>query len=162
MLFSALKKIFSSKAWISLYLVLVFIGCIVWWFTTDVKITLGNLGSEGKTLYVYFDILLSVGMIFLFPLFITSFLYRWYALGDKTKMKKKTGIGLIGGIIGTILSGCSCCGVTLASYLGLLPLMSLLPYEWLLGIKFIGLLGLLYALYETLIHLESCAIKKKA
>lgn len=38
---------------------------------------------------------------------------------------------MVGGIIGTIISGASCCGATLAASFGLLPLMSLLPYDGL-------------------------------
>lgn len=61
--------------------------------------------------------------------------------------------------MGTILSGCSCCGLTLASYFGLLPLMSFLPYSGL-EIKILGTLGLLWALYDTYKNLETCRVKR--
>ncbi len=43
MFLSSLKKIFSSYIWVALYSILVLIAGIVWWLTTDVAITLGNL-----------------------------------------------------------------------------------------------------------------------
>lgn len=162
MLFLSLKKIFSSPYTAALYILLALIAGVTWWITTDVKITLGNLGAEGKTLYVYLDILVSIFIVLLFPLFITGFIYRWYSLGNKSFLKGKSWVGMIGWIVSTILSGCSCCGVTLASYLGLLPLMSFMPYEWLLWIKILWLIALLYSLYDLLRNLESCKIKKKA
>lgn len=53
MLLVSLKKIFSSFSRTIIYIALVILAGIAWWYTTDVKITLGNLGAEGKTLYVY-------------------------------------------------------------------------------------------------------------
>jgi hypothetical protein len=65
---------------------------------------------------------------------------------------------MIGGLIGTIISGASCCGATLAVYFGLLPLLTALPYSGL-EIKILGTLGLLYALYDVLKNLEICEVK---
>jgi hypothetical protein len=79
--------------------------------------------------------------------------------GHAENLHHKTGVGTIGGIIGTILSGCSCCGLTLASYFGLLPLMNLLPYDGL-EIKILGTLGLLWAIWDTYKNLEVCQVKK--
>ena len=80
-------------------------------------------------------------------------------INDKTPFSKTNILGTIGGTLGTILSGCSCCGLTLASYFGLLPLMSLLPYDGL-EIKILWTLGLVYALYDILKNLETCSWKK--
>ena len=66
---------------------------------------------------------------------------------------------MIGGIIGTILSGCSCCGLTLAASFGLLPLMTILPYDGL-EIKILGALGLLYATWDIMVNLETCRVKR--
>lgn len=78
--------------------------------------------------------------------------------GHKENLHHKTGIGAISGVIGTILSGCSCCGLTLASYFGLLPLMNLLPYSGL-EIKILGTIGLLWAIWDTYRNLEVCRVK---
>ncbi len=81
-------------------------------------------------------------------------------LKEKVSFSKTNILGTLGGTIGTIVSWSSCCGLTLASYFGLLPLMNILPYSGL-EIKIIGTLGLLYALYDILKNLETCTWKKK-
>ena len=95
----------------------------------------GNYGE----LHTYTDIALSMVMISGVPLFIMAVYHKASMFGKSETLSGKTGIGAIGGTIGTILSGCSCCGLTLASYFGLLPLMSFLPYDGL-EIKLIGAL----------------------
>lgn len=157
----SLKKIFASRNRTIVYIFFVLGASTAWWYTTDVAVTTWNLGAEGKTLYVYLDLLVSWLVVLFFPLFIVAFSYRGYVLGDKRHLNKKSWLGAFGGLIGTILSGCSCCGVTMASYIGLLPLMSFIPYEWLLGIKILGLLALFYALYDLLKDLETCKLQKK-
>ena len=129
---------------------------MLWWYTTDISTMFGNYGA----VHTYIDISLSSIMILGFPLFILAVIYRGQKFGNRENLDGKTGIGMVGGIVGTILSGCSCCGLTLASYFGLLPLMSFLPYDGL-EIKVLGTMGLLYSLYEILTHLETCKIKKK-
>jgi hypothetical protein len=68
-------------------------------------------------------------------------------------------MGASGGIIGTIISGASCCGGTIAIYFGLIPLMTLLPYDGL-EIKGLAVLGLLWAIWDLYTHLETCRMKK--
>ncbi len=117
------------------------------------------VGNYGK-LHTYTDVALSMVMIFWFPLFIMGLYHKGNLFGKHENLHKKSLLWTISGTIGTILSGCSCCGLTLASYFGLLPLMNLLPYDGL-EIKILGTLGLLYALYDIMKNLEVCQVKKK-
>ncbi len=149
------KKIFSSPVFLLSYVFLVFSAFGIWWYFTDVQIMFGNYGK----LFTYTDISLSMLMILGFPLFLVGILYKGFRFGYRENLDTKTGIGTISGIIGTILSGCSCCGLTLASYFGLLPLMSFLPYSGL-EIKILGTLGLLWAIRDTYQNLESCRVKR--
>jgi hypothetical protein len=87
-------------------------------------------GNYGKV-HTYTDITLSWAMILGFPLFLIAIYYKGMLYGKKETTQQKNIIGMIGGALGTILSGCSCCGLTLASYFGLLPLMNFLPYNGL-------------------------------
>jgi hypothetical protein len=153
---SSLQSLFSTKSRICAYIILVLAAGLLWWYTTDIAIMFGNYG----TLHTYADIVLSMIMIFGFPLFILAVVYRGLLFGNRSNLDGKTGIGAIGGIIGTIMSGCSCCGLTLASYFGLLPLMGFLPYDGL-EIKIIGTAGLVYALIQILGNLQTCKIKTK-
>ena len=115
----------------------------------------GNYG----TVHTISDILLSAFMILGFPLFLVSLMYRGEKFGTKDSLSGKSGVGLFSGILGTIISGASCCGLTLASYFGLIPLMTLLPYAGL-EIKIFSVAGLLYALWYTLKNLDTCKIRK--
>lgn len=151
---SNLTKPFQNRTLLITYLSLIVIGALIWWYFTDVTIMLGNYGK----IHTYTDIFLSVFMILWFPLFIVGMIHKWLQFGKKENLHSRSLIGTIGGTIGTILSGCSCCGLTLASYFGLLPLMSLLPYDGL-EIKILGTLGLLWALSDLYKNLEVCRIR---
>ncbi|MBC7503686.1 hypothetical protein H7169_01845 [Candidatus Gracilibacteria bacterium] len=150
------KTLISSPRRLISYLILVIFATLLWWYSTDIRIMFGNYGN----LHTYTDIILSVVMILTFPLFLIALFYKSYKYGKRADIGGKTGTGIIGGIIGTILSGCSCCGLTLAASFGLLPLMSLLPYDGL-EVKVLGAVGLLYALWDILKNLESCKIQSK-
>jgi|JI8StandDraft_1071087.scaffolds.fasta_scaffold258308_2 hypothetical protein len=115
----------------------------------------GNYGE----IHTYTDIGLSAIMIIGFPLFLIALYHKGMLFGKQQTLEKKNILGTLGGTIGTILSGCSCCGLTLASYFGLLPLMNLLPYDGL-EIKILGTIGLLYATWDILVNLETCKVKR--
>ena len=155
-MFQNLQKLFASHQRKVIYLVLVALAAFVWWVYTDIAIMFGNYGP----LHTYFDISLSAIMILGFPLFLLALFYRGLKFGKEENLNGKTGVGMVGGIIGTIISGCSCCGLTLAAYFGFLPLMNFLPYDGL-EIKVLATLGLLYALWSIVSELDTCAMKKR-
>lgn len=152
-MFQNLKKLFYIKTRIFAYILLVMLAWWVWWYFTDVAIMVGNYGK----LHTYIDVMLSIMMIVGFPLFLLGFWHKVTLFGQQS-ITGKSSTGMIGGLIGTIISGASCCGSTLAIYFGLLPLMTFLPYDGL-EIKILGTLGLLYALYDVLKNLEICEVK---
>lgn len=154
-MYSNLKTLFSSPARILTYIILVLLAWALWWSMTDILIMFGNYGE----LHTYTDIMLSVVMILIFPLFLVALGYKSWTYGKRADMSGKTGIWVIGGTIGTILSGCSCCGLTLAASFWLLPLMSFLPYDGL-EIKIVWALGLLYATWDIMVNLETCRVKR--
>ncbi|PID84268.1 hypothetical protein CSB09_01940 [Candidatus Gracilibacteria bacterium] len=150
-----LKTLFSKRWVLPVYGILVFFQASLWYYFTDVEIMFGNYGA----LHTWTDILLSWATFLLFPLFIFAFVYKSHAFGTKnTKTTEKT--GFLGGVIATIISGSSCCGLTLASYFGLLPLMQFLPGSGI-EIKILATLALCYATFITLRDMQSCAIQKK-
>lgn len=152
---TAIKKVFSRPWLFWMYMILILISFGIWWYFTDVRIMLGNYGKP----FTYTDVGLSMLMVVGFPLFLVGILYKWLRFWHRENLDTKTGIGTISGLIGTILSGCSCCGLTLASYFGLLPLMSFLPYSGL-EIKILGTIGLLWAIRDTYKNLETCRVKR--
>jgi hypothetical protein len=152
-MYTNLTHLFSSLGRLTIYSILVLIAGLIWWYFTDIRIMFGNYGE----IHTYMDIALSWIMILGFPLFLMAVYHKGMLFGHKETTQKKNIFAMIGGTLGTILSGCSCCGLTLASYFGLLPLMNILPYDGL-EIKVLGTVGLLYALWDIIIHLETCQI----
>ncbi len=155
-MFTNIKHLLFSPLRGIIYILLVIFAWLLWWYFTDIEIIFGNYGE----FHAYTDIALSMMMIFWFPLFLIAVVYRGWKFGKKENMSGKTWVGLVWGILWTIISGCSCCGLTLAAYFGFIPLMTLLPYDGL-EIKILATFSLLYALFSTLKNLESCQISKK-
>jgi hypothetical protein len=151
-----LHHLFKNKKIQVIYILLLASAFWIWWYFTDVAIMFGNYGK----IHTSIDIGLSMIMIIGFPLFLVALYHKGMLFGKKETLEKRNILGTLGGTLGTILSGCSCCGLTLASYFGLLPLMNLLPYDGL-EIKIIGTLGLLYALSDIIRNLETCKVKSK-
>lgn len=155
-MFQNFKKLFSSNMRIFAYISLIIIAWGIWWYFTDIAIMFGNYWP----IHTYIDISLSIIMILGFPLFIMGLYHKGNLFGKHENLHHRSLIGTMSGTIGTILSGCSCCGLTLASYFWLLPIMNLLPYDGL-EIKILGTLGLLYALYDIMKNLEVCQMRKR-
>ncbi len=154
-MFKNLKHLFSSINRLSIYLILVLLLALIWWHATDIKIMFGNYGN----IHTYTDILLSVVMIITFPMFIIALIYRSWKYWKRADIDWNSINWIIWWILWTIISWASCCGATLAASFWLLPLMSFLPYSGL-EIKVLGALWLLYALWEILINLETCKIRR--
>lgn len=154
-MFKNLQHLLSSRKRLLMCILLIIILTWLWWYTTDLKIMFGNYGS----IHTYTDIILSITMIITFPIFIVALIYRSWKYWKRADIDWKSINWIIWGIIWTIISGASCCGATLAASFGLLPLMSFLPYSGL-EIKILGAIWLLYALWEILVNLETCKIRK--
>ena len=126
-MYTNLKTLISSSHSLLSYLALVILALTTWWHSTDIVIMFGNYGD----IHTYTDIVLSMIVILIFPFFLIALVYKSYKYGKRADIGRKTSTGIVGGIIGTIISGASCCGATLAASFGLLPLMNLLPYDGL-------------------------------
>lgn len=148
-------KPFQKPTLFSLYVFLVIVLLLLWWNFTNIEIMFWNYGN----FHTYADIIFSMIIVFCFPLFIIGITYKWLLFWVRETIGWKNGIGASGGIIWTIISGASCCGWTLAIYFGLIPLMTLLPYDGL-EIKLFAVIWLLWANYDLYKYLEVCRIKK--
>ncbi|MCD5382894.1 hypothetical protein LR002_02115 [Candidatus Gracilibacteria bacterium] len=112
------------------------------------------IGNLGKVFYNT-EIILTILNSILFGIFLGGTLYKidFFSV-------KKSGIGLLGGFLGAIVSGCPACSITLASYLGLAGIISIFPYHGI-ELKFLSLFVLLYVDYSILKNLEMCELKIK-
>ena len=149
-----LKILFTSTTRIFAYFILVLLLTLIWWYTTDIRVMFGNYGN----VHTYTDIGLSIFIIIFFPLLIISIFYKSWKYWKRADIELNTINWAISGIIWTIISGASCCGATLATYFGLLPLMSFLPYDWL-ELKILWAAWLAYWLWNSIRHLTVCKIK---
>lgn len=153
-IFQNIRLLFARRSYLIAYILMVLVLLGTWYFFTNHKIIVGNYGL----LHASIDIGLSMIVIWGFPLFLLAWIFRSITLGSSNK--KHASAGLLGGIMGVIISGSSCCGLTLATYFGLIPLMSFLPWSGL-EIKIIAVCMLAYSLYTTLKNLTTCAYKPK-
>ncbi len=154
-MFSNLSKPFRNPYLFGMYVFCIVLFFLVWWNFTDIEIMFWNYGN----LHTYTDIVSSLIIVFCFPLFLIGVTYKWLLFWMHETIGWKNGIGASGGIIWTIISGASCCGWTLAIYFGLIPLMTLLPYDGL-ELKLLAILWLLWANYDLYKNLELCRMRK--
>jgi len=113
--------------------------------------------NMGYTFYIT-ELILDIAIAILFGLFIWSTVYKIFYFSTPTK--KTIWLWSIASFFGILVSGCPACSITLASYLGLASILSVLPYHWI-ELKVLSFIMLLYVVYDTLKTLEVCDIKKK-
>lgn len=143
-------KVFKKPIWIMgfiFWMVIIFIPMYKFLDKELVQNTLWN------TFYLT-EITLTIIIAILFWLFLWATLYK-----IKYFSSTNSSVWFFGWIIWVLVSGCPACSITLASYIGLASLISLLPYHWL-ELKVISVFLLLYANYITLRDLEVCKMKK--
>jgi len=104
------------------------------------------------------ELILDIFIALLFWLFIGSTVYKIFYFSTHTK--KHLWVWGVASFFGILVSGCPACSITLASYLGLASILSILPYHWI-ELKVLSFIMLLYVVYDTLKTLEVCSIKKK-
>ncbi len=145
-----LKKIFGKKSsFFFLFLGIFIIGYPSYYFTESLQI-IGNLGIT----FYYVEISLSIIISILFWLFLSASFYKL-----KYFKTTNTWVWWIWAFLGIIVTWCPACSITIASYIWLASIISILPFYWL-ELKFISVLMLIYANYSIIKNLEICKIKK--
>lgn len=119
---------------------------------SDRALIAGNFWSTYAKINLIFD---SINIILIW-LFVASFVYKRRLFGNPTQNNQS---GWFGSITSVIVSGCPACSITLASYLGLASLFTLLPYNGL-ELKIIGTGILIRSVYDNIKHLTTCSLKR--
>lgn len=156
-MFDNLKKIFSNSKYAISYLILVVILALLWYFFTDLSLMRWN---HGNTRFVI-DTIFSWLNILFFPLFIVAWIYRSYNFGC---YQKSDSFGFIGGFVSAVISGSLCCGTSLLIPLGATIFVDFFSKNfkyWWLELKFIGVLILIFGVYNLLKNLTTCKMQKK-
>lgn len=145
-----ITKILKSPIWIIWFIIWVLLIAIPSYFFTNKHLVIWNLWLT----FYRTEIILTVIITILFWLFLWATLYKIQFFSIK-----KSWVWFIWWILWVIVSGCPACSITLASYIGLAWIISILPYHWL-ELKVLAIFFLLYANYSTLKNLEVCKVKK--
>ncbi len=150
-MFENLIKIFKSKVWIFWIITGIILIVIPSYYFLDYQMIIGNKGY----IYLYFEIFLDILIAILFWIFLWATLYKMSYFSVK-----KTWVWFLWWFLWILVSGCTGCTITFASYLGLAWFVSILPYGWL-ELKIISIFLLIYVCYITLKNLEICELKFK-
>lgn len=118
---------------------------------SNMDLTIGNLGLNYFIIQTITQILIGI----LFMTFVPVSVYKIVLFSDYSA--KENASGVFGGAIAVIVAGCPACSITLASYVGLAGVFSLLPFYGLeLKILTIPLMG--WANYSLLKNLMACEV----
>ena len=120
---------------------------------TNIPLIRGNFGD----IYANTTLALIVLIAVLFGMNIAALVYK---IKESAKIQTSTATSTtIGSFLAILVAGCSVCGVTIASFLGLTALVSLLPYHGL-ELKLLSVVLLLYSTH-SLLKPTQCTLHKK-
>lgn len=146
-----LKKILLLKSNTYAVMAWVFFCCIIlwiWFIFLDMENVSLTFWQERLVVEIILHILLSIFFWFFVSL-------QVYKITTFKKFEWKSLWWRIWWIIGTTITGCPVCGVTLMSYLGIASLLSFLPRYWL-ELKIVWLVTLLIASESMVKNLDIC------
>ena len=142
-------------SWPSILVGLLFSG----WFAYMVEyfsnrdLIAGNYGHTYATINLTIDIITVIWI----GLFVASVIYKMIAFKSITSTNH---FGWLGWFFSALVAGCASCGLTLATYLGLASILTLLPWGWL-EVKVVGLVILFRSIWKNIKDLLICKIKSK-
>lgn len=152
-IFKNLKLVFTSKRCIMLFLLVIFLFLLGGFFFFDYELTLGNTWSLMTHSWLGLHILVTI----LFALFVVGQVYKFKTIWSVKDSGK--GQGVIWGILGSLITWCPSCSISLASYLGLSSILSLLPRHGL-ELKIAAVLLLLRSNVSMYRNLLVCKMKR--
>lgn len=148
------KEVFTKKTYMTISIVTAITIGTIFYFFTNSAIIKGNYGLTYHYTQVFFQILITI----LFSIFLPISIYKYLKFSSFNI--KENSASAIGTFFGIIVAGCPACSITIASYIGLAGIISLLPYHGL-ELKIIAIPMLLYANYSILKNLNGCNINHK-
>jgi len=135
----------------------IIVWCIVgavWWYFMDIELIIGNQGN----IVAYTEITLFFLFVILFSFFVSVSVYK--ILYFQSSDKKQLGLWSVWWVLSMLVVWCPACSITLASYIWLASLLSLLPFKWL-ELKIVWIILLFYVIIKSLKSLHVCSLKQK-
>lgn len=144
-----LIKVISSAIGLFGILLGVVIILLPTYYFLDRTLVIGNLW------YAFYltEIILSYIVSILFWLFLGASLYKIHYFRVQA-----ASTGALGGFLWILVAGCPACSVTLASYIGLTGIISILPFYGL-ELKILSIFLLIFSVSSILRNLEICRVK---
>lgn len=146
-----LKKIHTDSVAVGVWVVTFFIVWYIWRYFSNLDLTKGNMWAR----FAYFEIIVYWIFLIFFTIFVAASVYQRRFF--KKINIKTSGAGGVWWIFGILVAWCPACSITLASYLWLASVMSLLPRNWL-ELKILWVIIVCYAAWKTVNGLETCSM----
>ncbi len=146
----SLKGIYKERKYLFISTASALLFAIPLFYFTHYEEIAGNLGR------VYANVQVTAQAI-LIILFGINIALLWHRISMASSERKEAGSTAVGSIISILVSGCPACGITLASYLGIVSVFSVFPFFGL-ELKFFGIALLLFSIY-SLLGKMSCDFK---
>lgn len=148
------KEVFTKLKYVIFSLIVFLLIAYMFFIFTDFDLIEGNFG----TIYLWTQIVFQVLISLLFAIFLPVSVYKYVKFSSFSA--KENASSFFGTFIGVLVAGCPACSITLASYIGLAGIVSLLPWYGL-ELKIIAVPMLMYANYSILKDLNTCKLKLK-
>lgn len=148
-----ISLIFRSYIYTSIFVISFLALFFLWYIFFDYELSIGNLWVARTYIGIFANIIFSL----LFALFISGQVYK---IREFKKVGNNSGQWLVWWILGSIFVWCPSCTISIASYVGLSGLLSLLPWGWM-EVKLLAILLLLWSNYKIYKTLLTCNIGKK-
>lgn len=148
-----LKIVFQNKKNFFYLFLLFFIFFSLFFLLSDYEIVKGNYGETHFQILIITQFLISLLFSFFIILSINKYLY----FKGPSSIENTTSI--IGIFFGSLVTGCTSCSITLASFIGLAGFISALPQGGL-ELNYLSIILLSYSNYSLLKNFSVCKLKK--
>lgn len=141
---------FALARWVIIWLI---VGSIGWYFM-DIPLIIWNQWH----IIAYAEVSLFVLFVILFGFFVSVSVYKLQYFNAQNK--KQLSMWWVWWILSMLVIWCPACSITLASYIWLASVISLLPFQWF-ELKVLWIVVLWYAIVQSLKTLHTCAMQKR-
>ena len=152
--FENILLVFKSPWSLLWWLIAWFIVGVLWWYFMDFDLIIWNQWH----VVAYTELSLFFVFVLLFSVFVSISIYKilYFRSGDA----RQIWLWWVGWFLSLLVMWCPACSITLASYIWLASILSLLPYNGL-ELKVIWIVFLVYACIVSLRSLQTCALQEK-
>ena len=147
------KKVLSYLPGVIWWIIAMVLVAFIGWYFMDIELIAWNMWENRARL----EVALLIALMLLFGFFVMISLYKFHYFS--WTWKKETWLWAFWWILWILVVGCPACSVTIASYVWLASILTLLPYNGL-ELKIAWVLLLIYTVRSSLLTLEACSLKR--